>query len=556
MDEAELKLTSFPHEAYNTADSDRICVQALGCPDTLAVKNSLKQAKDKLLRRSFEWVLQNPSYLSWRDGNDVCLLWIKGGAGKGKTMMSIGLIETLCQEQIAGRSAVVTYFFCQNDNNELNTIASVIKGLIFRLIDQRDEAKGSLRRRWDSKNNRFTQDLHSWRALWGIFLEMLDRCDCSKVYIIVDALDECRDDERDMDEFLKSIVRNGADCPSKVKWILTSRPLDTAERHLVAGHERMQVSLELNSEAVSEAVRFYISYRVEELSLLQRYGEEMKRDVETGLTEKAQGTFLWVSLVCKRLESICRDEALSTIESLPQGLPALYDKVFNQLTTGEPDIVRKSVRLLQVMMLVYRPLDLEEVGSVTNLTEGEDFIKGLVHRCASFINLQGNSIHFVHQSARDYLGGESGRLMDESHEHIGHNDIVQSCLSYLSKRLKVNIMDLPRPDSTRESPKQLKNDRNHTALASLGYAAIYWAAHLFGEHIWVADLKIPDNYLAQRHVSTVEGAVITFLHTKMLEWLECLSLLGKIPMAYKALSALQTIAQVSIAKLMKDYTSN
>lgn len=516
------------------------------------MKNSLKQAKDKLLRQSFEWVLQNPQYLSWRDGNDVCLLWIKGGAGKGKTMMSIGLIETLCQEQDADRSTVVTYFFCQNDNNELNTIASVIKGLIFRLTDQRDKANDCLRRRWDFQNNRFTEDVKSWRALWGVFLEMLDRCDCSKVYILVDALDECRDDERDMDEFLKSIVRNGADRPSKIKWILTSRPLDTAERHLVAGNERMQVSLELNSEAVSEAVKYFISYRVEELSLLQRYGDQLKRDIETELTGKAQGTFLWVSLVCKRLEAVCRDEVLSTIESMPQGLPAFYDKVFDQLTKGEPNIVRKSVRLLEVMMLVYRPLDLEEVGSVTNLTDEDDLIKGLVHRCASFINLQGNSIHFVHQSTRDYL---SGRLARE-HEKFGHNDIVQSCLSYLSKRLKVNIMELPRPDSTRESLKQIKDEKKHTALAGLGYAAIFWATHLLAEHHWVADLKISGSYVAREHVSTVEGAVMAFLHTKTLEWLECISLLGKIPMAKTALLQLKMIAQVSIAKLMVEHITD
>ncbi|OQE21964.1 hypothetical protein PENSTE_c011G07970 [Penicillium steckii] len=528
---------------YDTADSDRICVQALGCPDTLAVKNSLKQAKDKLLRQSFEWVLQNPSYLSWRDGNDVCLLWIKGGAGKGKTMMSIGLIERLCQEQIAGRSAVVTYFFCQNDNNELNTIASVIKGLIFRLIDQRDEAKECLRRRWDTKNNRFTEDVNSWRALWGVFLEMLDRCDCSKVYIIVDALDECRDDERDMDEFLKSIVRNGADRPSKMKWILTSRPLDTAERHLVAGHERMQVSLELNSEAVSNAVRYYISYRVEELSLLQRYGENLKRDIETGLTEKAQGTFLWVSLVCKKLENVCRDEVLSTIESLPQGLPAFYDKIFKQLTTGEPDIVRSCIRLLKVMILVYRPLVLEEVSSVTGLTDEKNFIQALVHRCASFINLQGKSIHFVHQSARDYLVGEKGKPALNFHEQFGHNEIVENCLSQLSTRLKVNLMEEPRLDSDRNFLLQSTNEKGQATLISLSYVSIFWVAHI-QRGLWLAYHGETEECMTEQHAFPDGGPVITFLHTRLLEWLEYLSLAGRLQVGMGALESLKITAKV------------
>lgn len=59
------------------------------------IKNRLKESKDKLVHKSFDWILRDPQYVSWQDGTDVGLLWIKGGAGKGKTMMSIGLVEEL-----------------------------------------------------------------------------------------------------------------------------------------------------------------------------------------------------------------------------------------------------------------------------------------------------------------------------------------------------------------------------------------------------------------------------------------------------------------------------
>lgn len=90
-----LNLTPFFYKAYASENLDRICLHNLYCPDSLAVKFRLKEAKDKLLRQSFEWVLQDPQYRSLRNGNNVCLLWIKGGAGKGKIMISIGLIELL-----------------------------------------------------------------------------------------------------------------------------------------------------------------------------------------------------------------------------------------------------------------------------------------------------------------------------------------------------------------------------------------------------------------------------------------------------------------------------
>ncbi|KAK6613461.1 hypothetical protein H4I95_01805 [Botrytis cinerea] len=50
----------------------------------------------------------NPQYISCKCRGDVSLLWIKGGAGKDE-------------------STVVTYFFCQNADYELNTLQAIIK---------------------------------------------------------------------------------------------------------------------------------------------------------------------------------------------------------------------------------------------------------------------------------------------------------------------------------------------------------------------------------------------------------------------------------------------
>jgi hypothetical protein len=205
----------------------------LRCPDTLVIKNRLKENKDKLLPKSINWILETPQYISWVDGNDVCLLWIKGGAGKGKTMMSISLVERLSLLP----ATMVTYFFCQNADHELNTLEAIVKGLILQLVNQQEELKESLRRRWDTVNKRFDVDVTSWRTLWNIFLEILERCKCPRVYVIIDALDECHDNS--IADLLKLIVRTGLSYPSKIKWLLTSRPLDSAEQELLAGSEQV-----------------------------------------------------------------------------------------------------------------------------------------------------------------------------------------------------------------------------------------------------------------------------------------------------------------------------
>lgn len=344
--------------------------------------------------------------------------------------------------------------------------------------------------------------------------------------VVVDALDECLNDG--MAEFLRLIVRNGLDQPS-LKWLLTSRPLDIAERALLKGHEQTQVSLELNSAFTSQAVKDYIKHKVDELSSYQRYNSSLKNDIGAELSAKAEGTFLWVSLVCKRLETVRRAKALSTIQDLPPGLHALYDRVMNQLREGESSDVNDCMRLLKVMMLVYRPLNLSEIAVVTGMTDGDH--EALVNRCASFLRRQKSNIEFVHQSARDYLGTENAQSTFRLYTSVGHHEISLGCLSQLSECLKVNLLGLQRPDASALEPL---NEFQKIKLSSLEYAGTFWVRHL--EDANQAAI-IPNETLKKVRV---------FLYTKFLEWLEYLSLIGQVSLARDFIEKLGYIAKVRL----------
>ena len=54
------------------------------------------------------------------------------------------------------------------------------------------------------------------------------------------------------------------------------------------------------------------------------------------------------------------------------------------------------LRLLKVIMLAYRPLDVREVCSVTGFSDREVAVNGLVDRYASFIKMRGTRIEFIH----------------------------------------------------------------------------------------------------------------------------------------------------------------
>jgi hypothetical protein len=439
-------------------------------------------------------------------------------------MISIGLIEQL--QNARDKSAVVTYFFCQHANSERNSIEAIIKGLILRLANEHVYLRESLRRRWDTANQRFEEDMTTWRALWQVFREMLECCKSQRIYVVVDALDECQ--VGGMTEFLKLVVRTGLGYHSKIKWLLTSRPLDSAEQQLLGSTDQDLVSLELNSRHVAAAVKMYAASRAVELDRQHRYGPVLRQAVETALVEKAEDTFLWISLVCGRLELVDREKALDTIKQLPAGLQHFYDRILQHINKGSSSDVEGCMQLLKVMLLVYRPLRLEEIPSVTGRS---DNTQALVDRCASFVRKRDTILEFVHKSAPDYLRQNDGQSILNAYHVFEHGNIALSCLNYLDKELKVNLLGLPLPSSTRDSIGM-----EHRKLAHLDYCATFLLQHLHDS--W-------DTPLIQQAFVSQGQAYISF-RRKILEWLECLSLLGELPRTAKGLRMIRDILQVGL----------
>ncbi|KAK0263114.1 hypothetical protein LTR35_017613 [Friedmanniomyces endolithicus] len=199
-------------------------------------------------------------------------------------MMNIGLIEQLSYPpKVPDKPVMVTYFFCQNADYTLKTTVSIVRGLVRRLVDQQEELRSPSRRLWDKATQRPQVRKVSLRELWDIFLAFVEQCNCQQVYVVIDALDECRGDGE-----------VAAD----------QSTLDAAEKALLASHEQLRANLDLESAHISQAVETYVSYKASELDRKHRYGPTLRHKVEAELVSRAEGTFLWVSLVCKRLEEI------------------------------------------------------------------------------------------------------------------------------------------------------------------------------------------------------------------------------------------------------------
>jgi hypothetical protein len=89
----------------------------------------------------------------------------------------------------------------------------------------------------------------------------------------------------------------------------------------------VRLSLELNTESVSTAVRLYIQYKVSHLAYDIGYDEKTRAAVLDHLSSHANGTFLWVALVCQNLKMAQLWNTQSRLEAFPPGLDSLYKRM-------------------------------------------------------------------------------------------------------------------------------------------------------------------------------------------------------------------------------------
>jgi hypothetical protein len=103
-------------------------------------KKRIEDATGGLLRDSYCWVAESKEFRKWRD-QDIPLLWVSGDPGKGKTMSVCGIIDELSPSTSLDdqtSDTLLSYFFCEASDSRVNSAPSVLRGIIWLLIKQRE----------------------------------------------------------------------------------------------------------------------------------------------------------------------------------------------------------------------------------------------------------------------------------------------------------------------------------------------------------------------------------------------------------------------------------
>ncbi|KAK2734227.1 hypothetical protein FQN57_001748 [Myotisia sp. PD_48] len=530
---------------------------------------SLQHRKDDLIPESSNWILSNDMFLkfaSWEEENRYRRLWIKGKAGMGKTMLLIGVVNKLedqlqKQQETRFDAPYLSYFFCQGTNGRLNTATAVVRGLIWMFLRQdRSLVQYAMRLAGQSLDN---EDLNTFLEIKSILLAMLKNPIMKRVYIIIDALDECIDVSRSggvpgRAHLLDLISQISRDFPN-VKCLTSSRDELDIEIKLSKPREESWVSLqlELDRKFLSGPIKAYINKKILNLEAkflaewefegeIEEEDREMihtkLQDVAKEMDRKADGTFLWVALVFLRIEDERTDlrELQRLVNETPEKLEEIYEKMKLQIQTNKDGNSGFCMKALSIATTANRPLRLAEIRLLADFPRDVSPMK-ILKLCRFFRIAEDDdkqmTVYMIHQSAKQWFEQQLKEgLLDtiEGNDHLAssHASLAKQCLQVLSSSLKMNIWNLPDPgveisqiqsasqgyapasDQTSETrivyPPIARDDN----LLPVTYAALNWF-----DHVLKGDSQDDGQNLV---------AVLNFMKHHFLHWLEALSLLRQV----------------------------
>lgn len=371
-------------------------------------------------------------------------------------------------------------------------------------------------------------------ALVKIFTNILKDPDLTDTYLIIDALDEC---EISQSQLLDLVVQH-VSAPSRVKWMVSSRNRPDVERRMDMARERTRLCLELNAEPVSMAVSNFIGHRVAHLAQQKAYDDKTKADVEQYLTCNANGTFLWVALVCQNLEEYEEWEVFEALKELPPGLDKLYRRMMQKVHGSKHGNLLEQV--LALLTAVRRPIVLEELASLDKTLEAfVDYCRSpekIIRQYSSFLVLRERTIYFVHQSAKDFLLKALPNVTT-SHKRVDlHYSIFSKSLEIMSQTLQRDMYRLKAPGLPIDRVQRPPIDK----LVAVRYSCVYWVEHLIE---WLQFNTAKEGVILNKG-----GPLELFFRQEFLYWLEALSLLRSISDVVHSFIRLEYITKV------RDYT--
>ena len=374
--------------------------------------------------------------------------------------------------------------------------------------------------------------------------------------IIIDALDECKDEEPA--SAILSILSRYVDQIPNVKFFITGRP----EPHIRSGFRLAALRPitevfklhDVQRSSVDTDIKLFFKAHLTNIANHRSHSdlkEEWPSTSDIGiLCEKAAGLFIYASTVVKFVSSQHHHpaERLALLVSLPQntncegrsGIDTLYTQVLMQafhdmgsdnLESDDQEFFHHLRSVVGAVLLVFNPLSME---SLSDLLTNFNTPSGISTALRSFHSLLFISDSIVdpicpfHKSLPDFLT-DPRRCKDKRFfvdPPVHHTELLFSCLNLMKKRLRKNICNLD-DHAVLSRVEDLPTHRKSYIGNALGYACRFWTRHL---------LNTPSS---GKDAEEVQKAIDEFFTTYLLFWIEVLAIMGNLDTGVHAINEVQ-----------------
>ncbi|KAI3316527.1 ankyrin [Xylariaceae sp. AK1471] len=430
-----------------------------------------KKHRDSHLAGTGGWLLESSVYPEWQASQKHGMLWIRGIPGSGKSVFAAGLISQLSQE------APVLHFFFRQIIDANHSPLTAVRDLIAQVLGFSPPLQSALKKNLEegrTVDSLSTSDL--WRHLRRALLYL------PRAYVVVDALDEM-DQNKDGEEFFALLAELADWAPSRIKVVVTSRPVPYVERHL-----RLVRTFDiwLEERMVDTDIATYVEHRLSESSI----PKEQHGAIKAAVPGRANGLFLYAKLAMDRFLRPAA-EVQRVLDELPLDLNVMYTDLLKEQSRRSGVSDERQLLILQWVTHASRPLRLLEIAEMINVTQYEaderdlKTAKDLVRSaCGPLLEiLPDETLCVVHHSLTEFLNGSTREVRTDADYpviHFGatHNRLALICLKYLQSGVLDGILLVEERDPCRRvQPGWVTRGSNELPSPFVQYAASNWHVH-------------------------------------------------------------------------------
>ena len=246
--------------------------------DWLSRENYAAQQSDVLSRRQHgtgQWLLDSPEFKRWLESKHE-ILFCPGIPGAGKTVLVSIVVEELLGRFGLDEQVGIAYIYCNYRHQEEQTAMHLLASLLKQLAYCQSTLPESVKSLYQKHRSRDT------RSTFGEIKEALQATTrhFSRVFVVVDALDECKATGDTRNKFISEIMSLQAVCGVNV--LITSREMPGVTQLL-----GQPITKEVR--ASEHDIKMYLEGNISQLPLFVQRSQDIQEEIVASIVKAVDG---------------------------------------------------------------------------------------------------------------------------------------------------------------------------------------------------------------------------------------------------------------------------